>query len=104
MVIIRRLWAIATAPLRLIWGTVIGWPRWYRTAHEPDKIQSIRLANLTWNTTPTGTFIGPDVVYKNVGKIPSTNITTVFYIATDKDGGNELLRATRMNIGEATRK
>ena len=49
---------------------------------------SIQLANLTWNTTPTDTFIGPDVVYKNVGKVPATNITTAFYIATDKDGGN----------------
>ena len=126
--IVRTLWAIATAPLRLIWGTVIGWPRWYRTAKEPDKIQfwmviilaatfasttwfsyrtaylqnrsveldtrpylSVRLVNLTWNTTPTDTFIGPDVVYKNVGKVPATNITTAFYIATDKDGGNRAL-------------
>lgn len=52
---------------------------------------SLRIANLSWNTTPTDTFIGPDVVYSNLGKVPASNIQTKFYITTDKDGGNHAL-------------
>ena len=123
-----RFFRLVCAPIRILHGSCVGWPRWYLKAPEGDKLQfwtvvimaatfvsttwfsykaaslqgrsvdldtrpylAVQLANLTWNTTPTDTFIGPDVIYHNVGKIPATNIETKFYIATDKDGGNRAL-------------